>query len=98
MYFYLGQMLGSFVTCYLVLRLFMFLCRKVRRKPNSFPTISLMGVLCLALSTILYGYGAQDEGPEPVFSEGFLAYLLPVTVATWVELFRDWRRSVRASS
>ena len=59
------------IGTYLLLRLLMFVCRKLRRRPNGALEIASMGVLTLAVCTVVGGFGMQDDGPEPLFYRNY---------------------------
>ena len=84
----LAFMAGALVGAYLLLRVLMFVCRKLRRRPNGTPEIASMGVLTLAVCTVARGYGMQDGGPEPLFYHAFLGYYGPAMAVTVIELVR----------
>ena len=81
-------MLGVLVGAYLLLRLLMFVCRKLRRKPNNAPEIAIMGLLTWAFCTVVGGYGMKDGGPEPLFFQAFFKYYGPAMAVTVIELVR----------
>ena len=79
---------GGLVAAYLLLRLLLIVCRKLRRGPNPEIEIASMGILALAVCTVIGGYGMQDGGPEPVFHQAFYLYFGPAMAATVIELVR----------
>ena len=84
----LAKMVGALAGVYLILRLLMFGCRKLRQKPNGAREIALMGLLTWTLSTVIGGYGIKDGGPEPLFYQAFLNNYGPVMGVTVIELVR----------
>ena len=47
-----------------------------------------MGVLTLAVCTVVGGFGMQDNGPEPLFYHAFFTYYGPAMTVTVIELVR----------
>ena len=74
MVYMLASLVGSLLGTYLLLRLLMFVCRKLRRAPNGALEIAGMGILTWAFCTVVGGYGMQDDGPEPLFYHAFFRY------------------------
>ena len=79
---------GALFVSFLVLGLLLYICEKLRRKPNGPKQIAGMGLLSLIISTVLGGFGMQDGGPEPMFSMAFVSYFGPVMTATVIHLMR----------
>ena len=88
-----ASMLGAVIGSYILLRLLMFITRKVRRRPNDAPEIAVAGLLALALMTVGGGYGMKDGLPDPVFLRAFYTYFGPAMLATVIELVRFRMRS-----
>ena len=84
----LASLVGALIGTYLLLRLLMFVCRKLRRRPNGALEIASMGVLTLAVCTVVGGFGMQDDGPEPLFYHAFFTYYGPAMTVTVIELVR----------
>ena len=84
----LASLAGALLGTYLLLRLLMLVCRKLRRRPNGAPEIAGMGVLTWAFCTVVGGYGMKDGGPEPLFYQAFLKYYGPAMAVTVIELVR----------
>ena len=83
-----ASLVGSFLGTYLLLRLLMLVCRKLRRVPNGAPEIAGMGILTWAFCTVVGGYGMKDGGPEPLFYQAFFKYYGPAMAVTVIELVR----------
>ena len=90
-----AQMFGALLGSYLILRLVMYVCRKVRRMPNGALEIAGMGLLTLVIVTVIGGYGMKDGKPEPVFVLAFFRYFGPVMAVTVIELVRLYHRNRR---
>ena len=84
----LAFLVGCLLGTYLLLRLLMLVCRKLRRRPNGALEIASMGILTLAVSTVVGGYGMKDGGPEPLFYHAFFTYYGPAMTVTVIELVR----------
>ena len=67
MVYMLASLVGSLMGAYVLLRLLMLVCRKLRRVPNGALEIAGMGILTWAFCTVVGGYGMKDGGPEPLF-------------------------------
>ena len=93
MIYFVGGMIGGVIGSYLILRLLMYGCRKLRRVPNDATTIAGSGLMALLVITVIAGYGLQDGGPEPQFLVAFSTYFGPAMLATVIELVRLARRS-----
>ena len=89
-FFFGAFIMGSILTA-LILRLL--LC-KYR---DTLPGVYLAVTIALTISTVVGGYGFQDEAPDPVFLETFMKYVLPLMAVLVVELSLLTRR-VRAGS
>ena len=86
---YLAEALGATIGAYLILRLTLFIHRKVRRQEESQPIdAALCGVLTLAIATVLRGYGDSSPGAPPEFLAAFAFSLGPVMLATVIEMSR----------
>ena len=88
MVYMLASLVGGLMGAYVLLRLLMFVCRKLRRVPNGALEIASMGILTLAVCTVAGGYGFQDDGPEPLFYHAFSRYYGPAMAVTVIELVR----------
>ena len=88
MVYVLASLVGGLIGAYLLLRLLMFVCRKLRRVPNGAPEIAGMGILTWAFCTVVGGYGMKDGGPEPLFFQAFFKYYGPAMFVTVIELVR----------
>ena len=88
MVYMLASLVGSLIGTYLLLRLLMFVCRKLRRAPNGALEIAGMGILTWALCTVVGGYGMKDGGPEPLFYQAFFKFYGPAMAVTVIELVR----------
>ena len=84
----LASLVGGLMGTYVLLRLLMLVCRKLRRVPNGAPEIAGMGILTWAFCTVVGGYGMKDGGPEPLFYQAFFKYYGPAMVVTVIELVR----------
>ena len=84
----LASLVGSLLGTYLLLRLLMFVCQKLRRAPNGALEIAGMGILTWAFCTVVGGYGMKDGGPEPLFYQAFFKYYGPAMAVTVIELVR----------
>jgi len=82
--FLAGALLGQYV----LLRILMYGCRRVRKRPNESAQIATLGILTLGITTVLGGYGMQDGGPSPQFLAAFSSYFGPAMAATVIELLR----------
>ena len=90
----LASLVGGLMGTYVLLRLLMLVCRKLRRVPNGAPEIAGMGILTWAFCTVVGGYGMKDGGPEPLFYQAFFKYYGPAMTVTVIELVRlpaTWR-------
>ena len=88
MVYMLASLVGSLMGAYVLLRLLMLVCRKLRRAPNGAPEIAGMGILTWAFCTVVGGYGMKDGGPEPLFYQAFFKYYGPAMAVTVIELVR----------
>ena len=84
----LAFLVGCLLGTYLFLRLLMFVCRKLRRRPNGALEIASMGILTLVFFTVVGGYGMKDGGPKPLFLHAFFNYYGPAMAVTVIELVR----------
>jgi hypothetical protein len=83
-----ASLVGSLLGTYLLIRLLMLVCQKLRRVPNGAPEIAGMGILTWAFCTVVGGYGMKDGGPEPLFYQAFFKYYGPAMAVTVIELVR----------
>ena len=68
MVYTLGFLVGCLLGTYLLLRLLMLVCRKLRRRPNGALEIASMGILTLAVSTVSGGTGSRTTGRNRYFT------------------------------
>ena len=83
-----ASLVGGLLGTYLLLRLLMLVCQKLRRAPNGAPEIAGMGIITWAFYTVVGGYGMKDGGPEPLFYQAFFKYYGPAMAVTVIELVR----------
>ena len=83
-----ASLVGGLLGTYLLIRLLMLVCQKLRRVPNGAPEIAGMGILTWAFCTVVGGYGMKDGGPEPLFYQAFFKYYGPAMTVTVIELVR----------
>ena len=88
MVYMLASLVGGLMGAYVLIRLLMLVCRKLRRVPNGAPEIAGMGILTWAFCTVVGGFGMQDDGPEPLFYQAFFKYYGPAMAVTVIELVR----------
>ncbi len=91
-------LLGALIGSYLILRLLMYGIRKIRGQSNGTAEIALAGLLTLVFSTVVGGYGLQDDLPEPQFLVAFYTYFGPSMLVTVIELVRLDRQKVGSSN
>ena len=86
--YYMAVYAGSILGSWLILLLLKLVYRKLRRRPNGHADVAALGLLTLAVCTVVGGYGGQDDALEPVFLEAFMRYYGPAMTATVIELVR----------
>lgn len=77
--------IGAIIACYFINRLYHRLLRY--HLPRGTTAIFTAGLLTIATTTIIGGWGFAPSGSAPVFVHAFMEYVIPAALVVGYELF-----------
>jgi len=86
----LGEMIGGFIICFIILTLLM---KWFEKSSLGYLTqLHIAAILTLSIATLAAGFGMADGG-DPDFTKSFGIYALPALMAAGTKYFLDQRKS-----